>query len=164
MKRGLFRVSLLMMSIVLVSIIVSACSKEKSFENGDGSGGLRSKEYPLNEVNGSGVDGSIVITENADSTFNVLVNLNKSEQDTGYVLHMHHGSISNPGAIAILLTAVTGTGGAVQSETTNIREVRLPDNTRERVTYDDILSFEGYVDVHAGTQTDPVIAQGTIGN
>jgi hypothetical protein len=164
MKRGLFRVSLLMMSIVLVSIIVSACSKEKSFENGDGSGGLRSKEYPLNEVNDSGVDGSIVITENADSTFNVLVNLNKSEQDTGYVLHMHHGSISNPGAIAILLTAVTGTGGAVQSETNNIREVRLPDNTRERVTYDDMLSFEGYVDVHAGTQTDPVIAQGTIGN
>jgi hypothetical protein len=164
MNRGLFRVSLLMMTIVLLSIIGSACSKEKSFENGDGSGQLRSMQYPLNEVNGSGVDGSIVITENADSSFNVLVNLNNSVQDTVHVLHIHNGSISNPGIIAVPLAAVTGNGGAVQSQTNNISEVLLPDNTKEPVTYDDILGFEGFVEVHFSAQTDSVIAQGTIGN
>jgi hypothetical protein len=164
MKRGLFRVSLLMLTIVLLTIIVSACSKEKSFEKGDGSGELRSKEYPLTEVNGSGVGGSIVISENADSTFNVLVKLNNSVQDTVHVLHIHNGSIDSPGSIAIPLAAITGTGGAVQSQTTNISEIVLPDNRTEPVTYDDMLGFEGYVDVHFSAQTDSLIAQGTIGN
>lgn len=154
----------LLMTLLLLGIVVSNCSKEKSFEKGNGSNGLRSTEYTLGSVNGSGVDGRILISENADSSFNVLVNLNSSVPDTVHVLHIHNGSPDSPGTIAVALSSVKGTDGAVESLTSNIREVLLPDNTMQPMTYEGILGFTGYVDVHFSAQTDSLIAQGKIGN
>jgi hypothetical protein len=144
-------------------VFVCFPEQKKSYEKGSSSG-LRSKEYPLNAVGTSGVDGEIVISENADSSFNVLVTLGKTVKDTVHVLHIHNGSISNPGSIAVALSPVTGTGDSAQSITSNISEIQLPDSTTQKATYDDIIGFAGYVDVHySAFKSDSLIAAAPIG-
>jgi hypothetical protein len=162
MTRGLRYLPLLLISGVL---LVTACSKEKSFENGKDPGDLRIREYPLGIVGDSGTVGTITIAENADSSFNIMVTMNSSVKDTVHILHLHNGSMENPGTIAYDLTSVKGTGGVVQSVTSNITEIMFPDNTPRKVNWDDIISFTGYVDVHySALQPNVLIAQGKIGN
>jgi hypothetical protein len=160
MKGGMFRAVLLMMPVALVSVF--SCTKEKSYEGGGVE--LRSKEYPLNAVGASGVNGQIVISENADSTFNVLVTLSKTVKDTVHVLHIHNGSTTSPGSIAVQLSPVTGTGDSATSLTSNIGEITLPDHSTQKATYDDMMGFAGYVDVHySQAKSDSLIAEGAIG-
>lgn len=163
MKGGMSRVSLFVMLAALLVVCFFSCAKEKSFENKDATS-LRSREYPLNEVGGSGVLGSIVISENSDSSFNVLVSVTKSVQDTVHVVHIHKGAVGSGGTVAVNLTPITGTGGATESETTNISEIVLPDNTTEKINYDGIMNFTGYVDVHySALKSDSLLAEGAIG-
>jgi len=162
MKGGMPRIVLFMVPVALVGVLLFSCTKEKSHEGG--SMELRSKEYPLNAVGASGVNGQIVISENADSSFNVLVALSKTVKDTVHVLHIHNGSISNPGSIAVALSPVTGSGDSATSITSNVSEIVLPDNSTQKTTYDDMLGFAGYVDVHySAAKSDSLIAEGTIG-
>jgi hypothetical protein len=163
MKAGMFRSLLLVMGLALFTGCLYSCSKEKSFENGGDPSSLRSKEYALNEVGGSGVSGSIVISENNDSSFNILVSVNNSVQDTVHLVHLHNGSPGSGGNVALTLESITGTGGATQSETTNISEIELSDRSIEKMTYDDIIKFTGYVDVHYSVNNDSLIAEGAIG-
>lgn len=165
MKGGMFRGLLLMMGIAWWSVCLFSCAKEKSFEKGSGadSTALRSKEYPLNEVGGSGVSGTIVISENTDSSFNVVVSVVKSVQDTVHIVHLHNGSVGSNGSVAITLQSITGTGGEAQSETSHINEIILADASAQNMTYDDIINFTGYVDVHYSAYSDSVLAAGAIG-
>lgn len=162
MKSRLRYLPLLLISGVL---LVTACSKEESFEGGKDHGQLRIREYPLGLPGDSGTVGTITIAENADSSFNILVTINNSVQDTVHILHLHNGTMENPGPIAYDLTSVKGTGDVVQSVTTNITEIIFPDNTQRKVTWDDIINFTGYVDVHySALQPNVLVAQGKIGN
>jgi hypothetical protein len=160
MKRGL-----LLTGIALMGMLIVSCSKEKSFEDGHVAGELRIREYPLGIVGDSGTVGTIAIAENADSSVNILVTMNSSVRDTVHLLHLHNGSIENPGIIALPLTSVKGTGGPVQSVTTNITEIMYPDNSPREVNWDDLVNFTGFVDVHySAAQPNLLVAQGEIGN
>jgi hypothetical protein len=93
-----------------------------------------------------------------------LVTLSKTVKDTVHVLHIHNGSTSNPGSIALTLSPVTGTGDSATSITSNISKIVLPDSTTQKFTYNDMLGFTGYVDVHYSQfKTDSLIAEGAIG-
>jgi hypothetical protein len=115
---------------------------------------LRSKDYTLVPVGQSGVTGKVTISENANKTFNVLVVLNKSVKDTVHISHIHTGSISSPGAVAISLSNILGTGTTTQATTANV-------NT---ITYDSVLNYNGYINVHySASRLDSLIAQVNIG-
>lgn len=161
MKMKFVHARSLVIASAFLLFILSAC--EKSEENPDPT--LGSKEYVLNEVNGSGAGGKITITENADSSFNVIVNVNNSVKDTVHILHIHNGSISSPGNIAIPLTPFTGTGAAAESRTMNIKQATLADSSTVNLTYNGILNYTGYLNVHySASRVDSLIAQGNIGS
>ncbi len=161
MKMKFVQVRLLVFASALLVFSLYACEKSEEHSNPT----LRSKEYVLNEVNGSGVNGKITITENADSSFNVWVAVNNSVKDTVHILHIHNGSISSPGNIAIPLTPFTGTGAAAESKTMNIKQAVLPDSTTVHLTYNGILNYTGYLDVHySASKVDSLIGQGNIGS
>lgn len=142
------RIAGLAIAIALGTAMV-ACEKDDS-----GTPDLRSKTYNLSAVGASGVTGTVRITENSDRSFNLELALAASVKDTVHISHIHSGSISNPGPVAIPLASITGTGGAAQAITTNI-------NT---ITYDSLLNLEGYINVHySAFNIDSLVAQTNIG-
>ena len=133
---------------IAMSATIIACSKDDNNPPA-----LRSKEYTLVPVGASGVSGKVTILENADKTLALTVALDKSVKDTIHVSHIHSGSISNPGAVVIPLSSITGTGGAA-SATTAISSI----------TYDSLLNYMGYVNVHySAYRIDSLITQSNIG-
>jgi hypothetical protein len=160
MNAGMSKHTLVFFSVTLSVLFLISCSKDKSFENH-----LRSKEYILSPVGNSGVNGRIVISENADSSFNVFVSIDPSILDTVHGLNIHNGSITSPGILAIPLAGLTGNGGLAQVETRNITEVMMPDSTVQKISYDGILAFAGYLNVsYSLNMPDSLIAQGNIGS
>lgn len=139
----------LLLSVALGTTFV-ACDKDDDDNLPD----LRTKEYTLSPVNGSGVTGKVTVSENADRSFNVSIALDKSVKDTVHISHIHTGSIDAPGAVYIPLTSITGTGAAASSTTSNI-------NT---LIYDSLLTYNGYINVHySASKVDSLIAQVNIG-
>ncbi len=133
---------------ISLGTIFTACDKNSDTPT------LRKKEYTLVPVGGSGVTGKVTVSENTDKTFNVLLSLDKSVKDTIHISHIHKGSIASPGAVAIPLVNITGTGTSAQGLSSNI-------NT---ITYDSLLNYNGYINVHySAFRIDSLIAQVNIG-
>ena len=138
-----------------LAIAISFCATfmacDKNYNNAPA---LRKKEYALKPVGASGVTGKVTISENADKSFNVLLVLDKSVKDTIHISHIHSGSISAPGPVAISLSNITGTGGTAQATTNSI-------NT---FTYDSLLTYNGYINVHySASRLDSLVTQANIG-
>jgi hypothetical protein len=141
----------------LMPVFIISCDK-------DDDASIRWKEYPLAATGASGVTGKVRFTENTDRSFNVLVTLNKSVKDTAHLVNIYHGSNITAGAIAITLANITGTGNTASSETKNIKQMKLPDNSLKNINYDSILKFNGNVNVlYSATRSDSSIAKGNIG-
>ena len=145
---------LLALSCLCFSIV--ACDKDDPQ--------IRFKEYSLTAVGNSAVTGKVRFSENADKSFNILVSLNKSVKDTVHLVRLHNGSVANPGSVALSLANLTGTGAAASSETRNIKQVKLPNNSMKNVTYDSILNYNAYLNVYySATKSDSLITQGNVG-
>ncbi len=141
-----------------ICVITFACKKSD-----DTIPQLRSQEYSLSPVGASGITGKVTFTENTDKSFNVKVALDKSVKDTVHVMHIHNGTVASPGDIAIPLNSITGTGAAASSETKNINTAMLGE-VSVPVTYDSILVYNGYLNVHySAARIDSLIAQTNIG-
>jgi hypothetical protein len=155
MKTGKFGL-LLTVTGLAVLITVSSCKKEKS--------SLRSKDYALSAVT-TGATGTVTISENADKSFNIKVNVNKTFKDTVHLVKLYSGSLSTPGALALALGNITGTGNAVSSEARNIKQIKLADNSMKNVTYDSIVNYKAFIKVfHSEFRGDSLLARGNVGN
>ncbi|MBL7763243.1 MAG: hypothetical protein JNL23_07425 [Chitinophagaceae bacterium] len=160
MMRKIKGIVMLVAASAMLAVVIYSCNKDDDGTNDN----IRSKEYTLAAVNSSGVSGKVTITENTDKSFNVLVNIDNSVKDTVHPLHIHNGSVNVPGNIAIPLSSITGTGGAAQSLTSNINSVTWPDSTVHVITYDSIIQYNGYLNVHySAYRMDSLISQGNIG-
>jgi hypothetical protein len=146
-----------------LSLFVFACNKD---DDNDTSA-TRFVEYPLTAVGNSGVNGKVTISENTDSSFNVLVVIDKSVKDTVHLLHLNHGSVSNPspGDIIVQLNSITGTGGPASSTTNGIKRVKTSYDAMITFTYDSITHYNGHINVqYSAGRSDSLIAQGNIGS
>lgn len=149
--------SLVMLPVLAAMVTISSCEKDKD--------NLRQKNFTLTAVGTVGASGTVTISENSDKSFNVRLNLNKSVKDTVHLVKMYSGSIANPGALALTLSNITGTGNAVSGETRNIKQIKLPDNSMKNVTYDSIINYKAFIRVfHSAFRGDSLIANGNIGN
>lgn len=156
MKKGKIGLFLSLAGIIAL-VTVSSCKKDKD--------NFRSKDYTLAAVGTVGASGTVTISENSDKSFNVKVSLNKSVKDTVHLVKMYSGSLVTPGALALTLGTITGNGGAVSSETRNIRQIKLADNSMKNVTYDSIINYKAFIKVfHSAFRADSLIAKGNIGN
>ena len=155
MKTGKFGLLLAITGLTAL-ITVSSCEKEKS--------NLRSKNYALTAVT-SGATGMVIISENADKSFNIKVNVNKTFKDTVHLVKLYSGSLTTPGALALALGNITGTGNAVSSEARNIKQIKLADNSMKNVTYDSIVNYKAFIKVlHSEFRGDSLLARGNVGN
>jgi hypothetical protein len=162
MMRKLLRGRFIAAASVILFVFLYSCDKN---DDDTTNNTMRSQDYSLVAVDSSGITGKVTISENFDKSFNVLVKLDNSVKDTVHVMHIHNGSIASPGSIAIPLTPITGTGGAVQANTANITSVVFPDSSVHSFTYDSILNFKGYLNVHYSSfKIDSLISQGNIGS
>ncbi len=124
---------------------------------------LRTKEISLNSTTGNLQFGKAIIAENADHSFNVNITLQNTVKDTVMVMHIHNGSVASPGSIAIPLTNITGTGGQATGTTLNITAATSAAGTAVPVTYDNIITYAGYFNIHySAKQITKVIANGNI--
>ena len=145
---------------VIFSISFSSCEKKDVATT---TATLRTKEIILSPTAGNTQSGKAVIAENADHSFNVNITLQNTVKDTVMVMHIHNGSIASPGTIAIPLSNITGTGGQAVGNTLNITTATSAAGTNVPVTYDNIITYAGYFNIHySAAQIAKVIANGNI--
>ncbi len=147
-------------SIASVSNFFSSCEKK---DVASSTTTLRSKEIILIPVTGSTVAGKAVFAENADHSTNIQITLENTVKDTIHVMHIHNGGISSPGNIAIPLSDIKGTGGQATGTTLNIKTATSPGGAVVNISYDSLVTYAGYVNVHYSTaQTNRSISNGNI--
>jgi hypothetical protein len=145
---------------LIFSITFSSCEKKDVATT---AATLRTKEITLTSTAGNTVSGKAVIAENADHSFNVNITLQNTVKDTVMVMHIHNGSIAAPGTIAIPLTNITGTGGQATGVTLNITSGTSATGTNVALTYDNIITYTGYFNIHySAAQISNVVANGNI--
>lgn len=139
----------LLMSAAFSTVFI-ACDKDD-----DNTPALRTKEYTLTPVNGSGVTGKVKVSENADQSFNVTLALDKTVKDTVHTAAIYSGNIDNPGEVFIPLSNIPGNDSAVTVTTSNI-------NT---ITYDSLMKYNGFISVrYSAYKSDSLISQVNIGS
>ncbi len=113
--------------------------------------------YNLTEVDIAGISGVAEFTKRANGTTLVSIALQGTPADGEHPTHIHVGSVSAPGAIAITLSSVDGDTGV------SLTHVEKADDD-SAITYDALLTYNGYINVHASpTDLATLAAQGNIG-
>lgn len=116
-----------------------------------------SKTYPLGSVSDPAIDGSVIFEDRANGEAVVTLMLDGTSAGNMHPAHIHNNSAAEGGGIAVDFNAVDGGTGV---SVTNIGA--LNDDTP--ITYDDLLNFNGYVNVHlSSNDLGTLIAQGDIG-
>lgn len=111
------------------------------------------KVYQLTPVADPNVTGTATISERKNGNTLVTVALTNTAAGASYPSHIHANTIAESGGIVISLANVDGTTGMAR---TNVRQ--MDDETA--ITYDELLDFNGYLNVHGGGS---FIVQGDIG-
>jgi len=112
--------------------------------------------YPLSEVDVSDISGTITFTERVNGEALAEISLVGSPEGGVHPAHIHSGSVATaPGAIAFTFNSVI-------SKISKTNVAKLDDGSP--FGYDDVLSVNGYVNVHlSATNLGIILAQGNIG-
>lgn len=120
--------------------------------------------YPLYEVDGSAVSGMATFYRAArgDGAY-VVLDLEGTPEEGMHPAHIHVNSAEEGGGIAISLSTVDGSSGESITFVNRFDEEGA-DRAGEAVTYDELLAYNGYINVHESPENlGNVVAQGNIG-
>lgn len=116
-----------------------------------------SKTYALSAVSNNAINGTAKFTKRVSGDALVSISLTGTTAGISSPAHIHFNSAALGGAIAIDLTPVSGATG--KSET-SIKQL----NSGTKITYDELLNFNGYINVHqSASNLATLLAQGNIG-
>jgi hypothetical protein len=116
------------------------------------------KTYNLTALGGSGVSGTVSFQKISSTSTLVKIQLTGTVLGDSHPAHIHSNNSADGGAIAVDLNHVDGETG--MSETTIIQ---LNDATS--ITYEDLIRFNGHVNVHKSeAELAVIITQGNIGS
>ena len=141
--------------LVLPLVVLMGCSSDDHITPIPSS--QTSKTFALGSIDDNNVNGTAKFIKNEDES--VTVELDFTAIPTGgmHPAHIHYNTAAEGGGIAITLGTVSGTTGFSTMTFTS-----LDDGTP--VTYEELLSFDGYINVHeSDSQLDIIVAQGDIG-
>ena len=122
-----------------------------------------SQTYDLAEVDVAGVRGTATFYERESGETLVELDLDGTTEGNTHPAHIHMGAVADaPGDIAITLTSVDGASGM------SLTNVSITDGTDDEegtaVSYDDLIDYDGYINVHASADDLAILAaQGDIG-
>ena len=113
--------------------------------------------YMLGEKDAPGISGSATFNENKDGTITAVLNLSGTPAGGVHPAHIHLNSALEGGDIALTFNPVDGTTGRSITTFTTL-------NDGTSITYNDILTFDGYINVHLSADNlETIVAQGDIG-
>ena len=116
-----------------------------------------SVEYPLNSISDPGISGSATFTQRKNGFTLITIELDGTSLGGNHPSHIHENDAATGGGILLSLTNVDGTSGVSRTSAT-----MLDDGSA--ITYDEFLTFNGYINVHLSEQDlATLIAQGDIG-
>ena len=116
-----------------------------------------SKQYVLSPKSNPAISGTVTFAKRNDNSTLITVQLNGTQPGGSHPAHIHANSAAEGGGILLDFNAVDGATG--KSETV---VKALNDGTP--VTYEDLIAFDGYVNVHvSSSDLATLIAQGDIG-
>lgn len=104
------------------------------------------------------IEGTVTISQRGNGDPFVEVNLQNTTAGTDHAVHIHSGSVADPGAIAIPLNNVNGATGVSR---TSADELQLGGSP---VSFDDLMEYTGYVTVHVSDTDLTTALVGDIGS
>ena len=117
-----------------------------------------SKVYTLAEKDVPGISGTATFFKRVNGTALSILDVQNTVPGEMHPAHIHENDAATSGPIAFTFNPVNGSTGL---STTQVE--MLDDNTA--ITYDEILTFDGYINVHlSATQLGTIVAQGNIGS
>jgi hypothetical protein len=111
------------------------------------------EEYALNSVADPAISGTATFAKRVSGETLITVQLTGTPADASFPSHIHANSAAETGGITIGLSNVNGTTGFAR---TNVSQL----NDGTAITYEQLLEYNGYLNVHSGAS---LIAQGDIG-
>jgi hypothetical protein len=143
-----------------INVHLSAADLATIVAQGDiGSNDLTGEQvtYVLNEKDAPGISGAIVFEERVSGFALATIMLENTPEGGSHPAHIHENDAATGGGIVFTFAPVDGTTGMSRTN------VETTDGGMD-ITYADVLSFNGYVNVHlADTALSTIVAQGNIG-
>ncbi len=136
-------------AIVLGSLVLPGCGEDDA-TNGSISPPVNTITYSLTELDDSGVRGYVTFLEEANGTLTAEIALVGVSAGNTYPSHIHANSAAEEGAIAIDLQSIDG---ATRRSTTTITAI----------TYEQLLTYDGYINVHRSPTDLTILAQADVG-
>lgn len=113
--------------------------------------------YALSEVDVAGISGTVEFAERVNQTTLATITLVGTPAGGEHPAHIHENDAITGGGIIVSLNAVNGTTGMSKTQIEAL-------NDGTALTYNDILTLNGYVNVHlSAAQLTTLVAQGNIG-
>ncbi|MFK5974589.1 MAG: hypothetical protein QM485_15085 [Flavobacteriaceae bacterium] len=132
--------------VLLAFLIFSSCKKDDV-----DTVILRSTEYQLSNVGGSGVTGTATFTEDSNGTTEVLIELEGSSTAENPAF-IRFNSASEGGSIALTLKSC-------ECSVSHTVVSKLDDGTT--ISYDGLLKLDGHVSIHGGENNSEIIVSVT---
>ncbi len=115
------------------------------------------KSFDLNEKMAPGIEGSVTFYERLNGEALSVIQLDNTPENGVHPAHIHNNSAAEGGGIAFSFNPIDGTSGVSR---TNV--ATLDDGSS--FTYADVISFDGYINVHLSIDDlATIVAQGDIG-
>ena len=117
-----------------------------------------SKVYTLAEKDAPTISGSVTFSERVNGTALAVLEIQNTPEEGIHPAHLHDNNIATGGGIAFTFNAVDGNTGF------SYTQVETLDNSTA-ISYDDILTYNGYINVHlSASQLGTIVAHGNIGS
>jgi hypothetical protein len=116
-----------------------------------------SKQFALAPKSNSAISGTVTFAKRSDNTTLITVLLTGTQAGGSHPAHIHANTAVEGGGILLDFTPVNGATGKSETVTKAL-------NDGTPISYEDLIAFNGYVNVHASsTDLGTLIAQGDIG-
>jgi hypothetical protein len=116
-----------------------------------------SKTYALSAGSSKAISGTAKFTKRLNGKALVSIALTGTTAGVSSIAHIHVNSVAQTGGVVVDLKPVIGATGKSETSINNL-------NTGVSISYDELLNFDGYINVHeSATNISTIIAQGDIG-
>ena len=113
--------------------------------------------YTLNPRSNPAISGNVTFSKQSDNSVLITIQLSGTQAGGNHPAHIHADNAVDGGTIVLDLENVDGATGRSETVVTAF-------NDGTPVTYEELIAFDGHVNVHAGADNmSTLIAQGDIG-
>ena len=139
-------------AFLLIPLVFGLFSCDEELPNVTGKNHL----YELKSISEQDIDGHMKIRQRNDGSTQIELVLNNLGSNDTYPAYLHFNNALEGGGVALTLTPVDGNS---QNSVTEVTEL----DSGQPITYDELKSFDGHINVQLGNDPGAVVAQADIG-